>query len=84
MFFLDEYHVRLGNSMAARKHLIDFVQTQLGPKDLVSVMYPLSPLDSVILTRNHQQLVNAIDRFQGRKFDYTPRNALEDLSLIHI
>ncbi len=78
VFFLDEYHVRLGNSMAARKHLIDFVQTQLGPKDLVSVMYPLSPLDSVILTRNHQQLVNAIDRFQGRKFDYTPRNALED------
>jgi len=78
VFFLDEYHVRLGNSMAARKHLIDFVQTQLGPKDLVSVMYPLSPLDSVILTRNHQQLVNAIDRFQGRKFDYTARNALED------
>lgn len=78
VFFLDEYHVRLGNSMAARKHLIDFVQTQLGPKDLVSVMYPLSPLDSVILTRDHRQLVNAIDRFQGRKFDYTPRNALED------
>ena len=78
VFFLDDYHVRLGNSLAARKHLIDFVQTQLGPRDLVSVMYPLSPLDSVILTRNHQQLVNAIDRFQGRKFDYTPRNALED------
>ena len=78
MFFLDDYHVRLGNSLAARKHLIDFVQTQLGPKDLVSVMYPLSPLDSVVLTRNHDQLVHAIERFQGRKFDYTPRNALED------
>lgn len=78
VFFLDEYHVRLGNSLAARKQLIDFVQTQLGPKDLVSVMYPLSPLDSVILTRNHEQLVHAIERFQGRKFDYTPRNALED------
>jgi len=78
VFFLDEYHVRLGNSMAARKHLVDFVQTQLGPKDLVSVMYPLSPLDSVVLTRNHEQLANAIERFQGRKFDYTPRNALED------
>jgi VWFA-related protein len=78
VFFLDEYNVRLGNSMAARKHLIDFVQTQLGPRDLVSVMYPLSPLDSVVLTRDHNQLVNAIDRFQGRKFDYTPRNALED------
>jgi VWFA-related protein len=31
-----------------------------------------------MLTRDHNQLVNAIDRFQGRKFDYTPRNALED------
>lgn len=78
VFFLDEYHVRLGNSLAARKHLIEFVQTQLGPRDLVSVMYPLSPLDSVVLTRNHAQLVNAIDRFQGRKYDYTPRNALEE------
>ncbi|HUU32931.1 MAG TPA: VWA domain-containing protein, partial [Vicinamibacterales bacterium] len=78
VFFLDEYHVRLGNSMAARKHLVEFVQTQLGPKDLVSVMYPLSPLDTVVLTRDHEQLVRAIDRFQGRKFDYTPRNALED------
>lgn len=78
VFFLDEYHVRLGNSMAARKDLVEFVQTQLGPKDLVSVMYPLSPLDSVVLTRDHRQLVNAIDRFQGRKYDYTPRNALED------
>ena len=78
VFFLDEYHVRLGNSMAARKHLIEFVQTQLGPKDLVSVMYPLSPLDTVVLTRDHNQLVHAIERFQGRKYDYTPRNALED------
>lgn len=78
VFFLDEYHVRLGNSMAARRHLVEFVQTQLGPKDLVSVMYPLSPLDTVVLTRNHEQLVHAIERFQGRKFDYTPRNALED------
>ncbi len=78
VFFLDDYHVRLGNSLAARKHLIDFVQTQLGPRDLVSVMYPLSPLDSVVLTRDHEQLAHALERFQGRKFDYTPRNALED------
>ena len=41
-------------------------------------MYPLSPLDSVVLTRDHGQLMRALERFQGRKFDYTPRNALED------
>ncbi len=78
VFFLDDYHVRLGSSLASRKHLVEFIQTQLGPRDLVSVMYPLSPLDSVVLTRDHDQLTRAIERFQGRKFDYTPRNALED------
>ncbi|MGE0360164.1 MAG: VWA domain-containing protein [Vicinamibacterales bacterium] len=78
VFFLDDYHVRLGNSMAARKHLVEFVNTQLGPRDLVAVMYPLSPLDSVTLTRDHAQVMRALERFQGRKFDYTPRNALED------
>ncbi|MGD9906739.1 MAG: VWA domain-containing protein [Vicinamibacterales bacterium] len=78
VFFLDDYHVRLGNSLAARKHLLDFVNTQLGPRDLVAVMYPLSPLDSVTLTRDHDQVMRALERFQGRKFDYTPRNALED------
>jgi VWFA-related protein len=78
VFFLDDYHVRLGSSLASRKHLVEFIQTQLGPRDLVSVMYPLSPLDSVVLTRDHGQLTRAIERFQGRKFDYTPRNALED------
>ena len=78
VFFLDDYHTRRGNSMAARKHLVEFVNTQLGPKDLVAVMYPLSPLDSVTLTRDHAQVMRALERFQGRKFDYTPRNALED------
>ena len=78
VFFLDDYHVRLGSSLAARKHLVEFIETQLGPRDLVSVMYPLSPIDSVVLTADHGMLMRAVERFQGRKFDYTPRNALED------
>jgi VWFA-related protein len=77
VFFLDDYHVRLGNSMAARKPLVEFVQTSLGPRDLVAVMYPLSPLDSVALTRDHQSIVRALERFEGRKFNYEPRNSTE-------
>jgi VWFA-related protein len=73
VFFLDDYHVRLGNSMAARKPLVEFVQTSLGPNDLVAVMYPLSPLDSVTLTRDHQSIVRALERFEGRKFNYEPK-----------
>jgi VWFA-related protein len=73
VFFLDDYHVRLGNSMAARKPLIDFVQTSLGPNDLVALMYPLTPLDAVTLTRDHQMIARAIERFEGRKFNYEPK-----------
>ncbi len=77
VFFLDDYHVRLGNSMGARKPLVEFVQNNLGPSDLVAVMYPLTPLDAVSLTRDHQSVTRVLERFEGRKFNYEPRNAVE-------
>jgi VWFA-related protein len=77
IFFLDDYHVRLGNSMAARKPLAEFIATNLAPGDLVAVMYPLSPLDTVSLTRDHQSVIRAVEKFEGRKFNYEPRNATE-------
>ncbi|MDP1572019.1 MAG: VWA domain-containing protein [Vicinamibacterales bacterium] len=77
VFFLDDYHVRLGSSMSARRHLVEFVQTRLGPNDLLAVMYPLSPLDTVVLTRDHQSVIRMLERFEGRKFDYKPRNSTE-------
>jgi VWFA-related protein len=77
VFFLDDYHVRLGNSMAVRKPLVEFVQNNLAPGDLVAVMYPLTPLDAVSLTRDHQSIIRVLERFEGRKFNYEPRNATE-------
>jgi VWFA-related protein len=77
VFFLDDYHVRLGNSMGARKPLAEFVQNSLGPNDLVAVMYPLTPLDGVTLTRDHQSVIRALERFEGRKFNYEPKNDVE-------
>ncbi len=50
----------------------------LGPRDLVAVMYPLTPLDAVQLTRDHQSVVRTIERFEGRKFNYEPRNSIEE------
>lgn len=76
VFFLDDYHVRLGSSLAVRRHLVEFVQ-QLGPADLLAVMYPLSPLDTVVLTRDHASVTRMLERFEGRKYDYTPRNEHE-------
>ena len=71
VFFLDDYHVRDYNAMRMMQPLVDFVETQLAPTDLVGIMYPLTPLFDVTLTRNHEQIVHALRQFQG-------------LSLIHI
>jgi VWFA-related protein len=78
VFFLDDYHVRLGNSMASRKPMSEFIQNNLGPRDLVAVMYPLTPLDAVQLTRDHQSVIRTVERFEGRKFNYEPRNSIEE------
>ncbi len=78
VFFFDDYHVRLGNSLAVKEPLIRFIQTQLRPNDVVGIMYPLTPLDGISFTRNTASVVSAIERFEGRKFDYRPRNAFEE------
>ena len=77
VFFLDDYNVRQSTAMAVRKPVSDFIRTQLAPNDLVAVMYPLTPLDGVVLTRNHEGVIRAVERFEGRKFRYEPRNEIE-------
>ena len=76
--FLDDYHVRLENSMRAREHIARFVEGQLNPKDMAGVMYPLWSINDVLLARNRRSLASAIRGFTGRKYDYTPRNMFEE------
>ena len=76
--FLDDYHVRLENSMRAREVLARFVENQFQPKDLAGIMYPLWSINDVMLSRNRKQVASAIREFTGRKYDYTPRNAFEE------
>jgi VWFA-related protein len=78
VFFLDDYQVRRETSMAARKPLVEFVQTQVSPNDLLGVMYPLTPLDAVVLTRNHEGIARTLAQFEGRKYNYEPKNATEE------
>jgi VWFA-related protein len=76
--FLDDYHVRRGASMSVRNPITKFISTQLGPSDMVGLMYPLESTASVRMTRNHDAVMTAIQQFQGRKYDYTPRNQYEE------
>ena len=77
VIFLDDYHVRLQNSMRIRETLVQFVTKQLGPLDMVAVMYPLTPVTGLTFMRDRDALVQIIRKFEGRKFNYAPRNAFE-------
>lgn len=74
--FLDDYHVRRGNSLAIREHLARWV-AQLNSRDLVAVLYPLTPISGLTFSRNHDGTAAAMLNFVGRKYDYTPKNAYE-------
>lgn len=78
VILFDDYHVRRGNDMAVRKPLIDFIQNQLAPADMVAIMYPLTPVNDITFTRSQSRLISAIENFEGRKFDYRPRNQFEE------
>jgi VWFA-related protein len=76
--FLDDYHVRRGGGMRTREPLANFVIRQLGPRDMVAIMYPLTPVTDLRFTRDFELVANAIQKFDGRKYDYTPRNQFEE------
>ena len=75
--FLDDYHVRDRTSLSVREPLQDFLLNQLGPLDLVGIMYPLTPASDVRFTRNREALASAVGDFLGRKYEYEPRNEFE-------
>jgi VWFA-related protein len=76
--FLDDYHVRRGTSMAVRGQLSKFIDTQLGPSDMIGVMYPLESTGSVRMTRNHSAVSRGLEQFLGRKYEYQPKNQFEE------
>jgi VWFA-related protein len=75
--YLDDYHVRRSNSYRVHDSLGRFLN-QLGPRDLVVVVYPLTPAGALTFSRNHEGTAAAIAKFEGRKYDYTPRNPFEE------
>jgi VWFA-related protein len=78
VILLDDYHVKRGNDISVRKPLTEFIQNQLAPADMVAIMYPLTPVTDLRFTRDRDSTVSAIEKFLGRKFDYTPRNMFEE------
>ena len=76
--FLDDYHVRKGASLFVREPLARFVGQQLGPSDMIGIMYPLETVSSVRMTRNHDAVIRGLQQFTGRKYEYIPKNQFEE------
>lgn len=53
--FLDDYHVRRESSFASRQELARVVETQLGPSDMVALMYPLDPVTATSSLRAQRE-----------------------------
>src|SRR5436190_15361231 len=76
--FLDDYHTRRGASVSVRQPIAKFISTQLGPSDMVGLMYPLQAVSSLRMTRDRDRVIQGLESFVGRKGDYVPRNRLEE------
>src|SRR5262245_17465781 len=76
VIFLDDYHTRRSNSMRVRQQLAAFAD-RLANNDLVAVMTPLLPPTALGFTYDHEATARTVSAFDGRKYDYTPRNAQE-------
>lgn len=75
--FLDDYHVRRENGMRVREQLSAFL-SQLSAHDLVAIATPFSSVSGLTFSRSHAGLASHVLNFEGRKYDYTPKNAIEE------
>jgi VWFA-related protein len=75
---LDDYHVQRGNDLSVKKPLMEFIENQLAPADMIAIMYPLTPITDLRFSRNREASMSAIEHFEGRKYNYTPRNQFEE------
>jgi VWFA-related protein len=77
VFLLDEFHTPAEDSAAIRDALHRFVAGRVREVDRTIVFKPLDSLSSIKLTASREALRQAVESFEGRKGDYTPRNAFE-------
>jgi VWFA-related protein len=81
--FLDDYHVDKSPAvmMPLRRAMTAFVN-RLWPTDLVAVMDPLTPLSALRFTRSRSDLIDTINKFEGRQGEVFPiRSAMEEAQL---
>ncbi|HVH27478.1 MAG TPA: VWA domain-containing protein [Vicinamibacterales bacterium] len=76
--YLDEYHITAGpNADRARDALLQVVERDLGPNDVVIVMKPLDSLFTLQPAASLADVRSAVATLQGRKGDLAPQTDYE-------
>jgi len=81
VLFLDDYHVDKAPQIMIplRRTLKAFIE-KLGPYDLVAVVDPLTPLTHIRFTRNRNELLETVSKFEGRRGELFPvKSAAEEM-----
>jgi VWFA-related protein len=75
--FFDEYHVQPASAARAKAALRQFIDTDVRDADLVAIIKPLDPLNTIQLKQDRVGLAAIIAALEGRKGDYAPRTDFE-------
>ena len=67
--FLDDYHIKATTWKEIRDQLIAFVRTELRPNDFVALMNPSMSVKTLLFTRDHESILDAIREFEARMCD---------------
>jgi VWFA-related protein len=84
VIFLDEYHIRPSSrdqyqaEQQVRMQLSQYLH-ELDPRDLVAIMYPLTPVTGLSFSRDHDADARIVAKFEGRQGEYfPPKNSIEE------
>ena len=84
VIFIDDYHLAYGvlEDTRLKRGLARFVEDSMQPLDLFAVMGPLTTLSDLNLTRDRAELIERINRLEGRLGGFVPpRSAVEEAHL---
>jgi VWFA-related protein len=77
IIYLDDFHTRPGNALHIREMLATFIKG-LSPRDLLALVYPMTPISAVTFSRYHEGTANDVMQFEGRKYIYNAKTAYEN------
>ena len=76
--FWDDYHIAQLAAPRLRDALRKFLRHGLGPTDMVAVMTQWTPASDIRFRRDHTDMAIDIEKLEGRRGNYMPRNGAEE------